>query len=385
MSIDAPLQWDHCLLCGNKVLEDIDIPLLAGITSDCKPWPVAMKPSMCPKCGHVQKRRSKEWLSEAEAIYAGYTINQDQKLISIDGSIPRKETVLSVFLENQELPVKGKLLDVGCGNGNFFPFFNKVRPDWDIYGCEYNKEFRESVLSMPGVKGFHDGPLDALPSDYPDFDLVTQFFVIEHLTDPVGVMRQIRNVLNPGGLVLVHTDDLQLNPFDLNVLDHTSHFVLDILVYVMRLAGFEPVFATDQWVPKQISVVAKIGKEISVDDVPFKSVDVMRQLFSGHLQWLHDVYEQAKELAREGHLGIFGTAIAGTWLANALDGGFDFFVDEAPDKVSIDHMGKKVFRIAEAPSGSTIFLAFPTVFAEKILERVSSSRPDVNFVIPTKR
>lgn len=379
MSIKAPIQWDHCLLCGCGGLESLSPPLAAGITSDCKPWPVTIQPSLCPRCGHVQKKRSPEWIAETEAIYKGYSISQDQSLISEDGVASRKSTVLSVFLENMTLPETGKLLDVGCGNGNFFPFFNEQRPGWELYGSEYNKEFRDDVLAMPGVRGFHDGSLDVAPTEFSGFDFVTQFFVIEHLTDPVGVLKEIRRMLKPEGLLLVHTDDLAATPFDLTVTDHSSHFVLSTLEYAMRLAGFESIIATDAWVPKQVSVVARAVGGMAAEPV---GADEMRRLCTGHLNWLQQVQAQAAELAAGHELGVLGTAVAGTWLANTLNGGIDFFVDEAPDKVAAEHMGKQVYDLANTPVESTVYLAFPDWLARRIHDRVAARRPDISFVVP---
>lgn len=383
MSIELTIPWDHCLLCGGDELEAVSPPLAAGITSDCKPWPVTIQPCLCSRCGHVQKRRSEEWLRETEAIYAGYSICQDQSLISEDGIASRKSTVLSIFLENMGVPEKGRLLDVGCGNGNFFPFFNEQCPGWEMYGSEYNSEFRNDVLSIPGVKGFHDGPFETAPDGFADFDFVTQFFVIEHLTDPLAVLRDIRKMLKPDGLVLIHTDDLAATAFDLTVTDHASHFVLETLVYAMRIAGFEPVIATDAWVPKQISVVARAGEPLAPEDFDPTQPEAMRSLCTRHLEWLQSVQHQAEAVATSSELGILGTAVAGTWLANTFNGsGNYFFVDEAPDKIAGGHMGRPVYDLAGAPAGSTVYVAFPAQLARPIRERVSRKRPDIHFMMP---
>ncbi|MCZ6603375.1 MAG: class I SAM-dependent methyltransferase, partial [Planctomycetota bacterium] len=74
------------------------------------------------------------------------------------------------------------------------------------------------------------------------FDAVTALYVIEHVPDPRGLMRQIHRLLRPGGMILLrwpHTTPLVriLRPLgvDLRLYDLPSH-LSDFSPRTMRLA-----------------------------------------------------------------------------------------------------------------------------------------------------
>jgi SAM-dependent methyltransferase len=53
------------------------------------------------------------------------------------------------------------------------------------------------------------GTLDTADLPEAHFDVVTMWDVIEHLTDPRSALGQVHHLLKPGGLVVVHTIDIE--------------------------------------------------------------------------------------------------------------------------------------------------------------------------------
>ncbi len=106
-------------------------------------------------------------------------------------------------LEKIKAPA-GKLLDVGAYTGIFVEI--AAQHGWEAYGVEPShwavEQARERGLRM--IEGTMASP------ELPDasFDVVTMWDVIEHVTDPLGEIRQAHRLLKPGGLLVVHTMDI---------------------------------------------------------------------------------------------------------------------------------------------------------------------------------
>lgn len=88
----------------------------------------------------------------------------------------------------------GQLLDIGCGHK---PYAHILAPYIEQY----------VGLDMTDSPGGHDadiiGSTLALPFDDQSFDTIVSTQVIEHVTDPQQMLREIARVLRPGGIVLI--------------------------------------------------------------------------------------------------------------------------------------------------------------------------------------
>jgi len=105
-----------------------------------------------------------------------------------------------------------RLLDVGCGPGSItIDLAARVAPG-EVVGLDSSEAVvvlaREAARSARATNlTFRTGDIYAL--DYPDasFDVVHAHQVLQHLTDPVAALRELRRVARPGGLVAVRDAD----------------------------------------------------------------------------------------------------------------------------------------------------------------------------------
>jgi SAM-dependent methyltransferase len=95
------------------------------------------------------------------------------------------------------------------------------------------------------VQGTLDGP--SLATRH--FDVITMWDVIEHLTDPAAVLRQVQQRLRPGGWLAVHTMDIDAPiarlmgarwPWLMDM--HLYYFSRQTLEAMLRECGFEVVW-----------------------------------------------------------------------------------------------------------------------------------------------
>ncbi len=102
------------------------------------------------------------------------------------------------------LPPGARVLDVGCGLGVFLG----VARERGLIGTGI--DISATATAIAHERFGHDARAGTLEEQrFPDarFDLVTLWDVIEHVFDPAALMREVRRVLAPGGLVLLETPD----------------------------------------------------------------------------------------------------------------------------------------------------------------------------------
>ena len=314
----------RCHVCGAA---DLDVaPAYARfrrVTSDCKPWPAGGTLARCCACGGVQTVVTAHWQQEADAIYAGYTIYEqgggaEQRVFGDDHGIgqPRSDRLVARLRRSVSLPTRGRLLDIGCGNGGFLSAWSREIPGWSLYGTEVSTEHLPDLEPLPGFAGLVTGDLSKVAGT---FDVISLVHVLEHIPDPIALLKRCREKLNPDGALFIEVPDCRQNPFMLLVADHCSHFSPALLAALVSAAGFEVREATNQWVTKEISVVATPGIGPTAANSLGCPQAESEAVFAGW-QWLETILAKAAPLAHRRPFGLFGTAIAATWLDAELDG-----------------------------------------------------------------
>jgi 2-polyprenyl-3-methyl-5-hydroxy-6-metoxy-1,4-benzoquinol methylase len=93
----------------------------------------------------------------------------------------------------------GRLLDIGCGYGVFLE--QASEKGWDAYGVDLS----ESAVEYAIAKGLNVTKSTLFEKKYMDkeFDIVTMFYVLEHVSDPMKYLYEINRILKPNGLILI--------------------------------------------------------------------------------------------------------------------------------------------------------------------------------------
>jgi 2-polyprenyl-3-methyl-5-hydroxy-6-metoxy-1,4-benzoquinol methylase len=97
----------------------------------------------------------------------------------------------------------GKLLDIGCGTGEFIQFAQKL--GWlDTEGIEIVPEIATIAHTKTGST-IHGQVLGSAKLDYEAYSVITLWDVIEHLSDIKGNLKEIYKLLKPGGILILGT------------------------------------------------------------------------------------------------------------------------------------------------------------------------------------
>jgi ubiquinone/menaquinone biosynthesis C-methylase UbiE len=110
---------------------------------------------------------------------------------SFFGSLYRKYYLYPKIFNNLE----GNILDVGCGVGDFLNFKNNV------IGVDINEDCVNYCLK----KGYNAYlmNIDKLPFPDNSFNTIVLDNVLEHIEDPANILKEIKRVLIPNGLLLI--------------------------------------------------------------------------------------------------------------------------------------------------------------------------------------
>jgi 2-polyprenyl-3-methyl-5-hydroxy-6-metoxy-1,4-benzoquinol methylase len=101
----------------------------------------------------------------------------------------------------------GKLLEVGCARGDFL---RVAREQYDVHGVEPNPELADSSSQVAPV---YRDVIERTP--WSGFDIVASFHVIEHVDSPSSFIGAAVQRLNPGGLLVIETPNIDSLPFKL--------------------------------------------------------------------------------------------------------------------------------------------------------------------------
>ncbi|WP_082837241.1 class I SAM-dependent methyltransferase [Labrenzia sp. OB1] len=134
------------------------------------------------------------------------------------------------------------IVDFGCGDGSFLR--NVQDETASCCGVELQKDYvralrDEGIACHTSLADLEDGSMDTAVS----------FHVLEHLPDPLPVLRELKRVLKPGGTLIVevpHAGDLLLRELKCDAFKAftlwSQHLVLhtrDSLRRLLAAAGFE--------------------------------------------------------------------------------------------------------------------------------------------------
>jgi 2-polyprenyl-3-methyl-5-hydroxy-6-metoxy-1,4-benzoquinol methylase len=151
------------------------------------------------------------------------------------------------------IPDGGRVLDVGCGVGNYLDLF-KAKPEFDVEGVEYSSYAAQKAIDK-GLKVYR-GDLRELSLQAEEYDVVAALYVLEHVREPVEVLGEMLRLLKPGGYIILAVPNynylklmrtglvsriLFKKTTNLYPAEHLQNFTPRTIEYAIRKAGLTPV------------------------------------------------------------------------------------------------------------------------------------------------
>jgi len=173
-----------------------------------------------------------------------------EECVFLNLKIAQKASIITSLREGR---TSGSLLDVGCGEGFSLAWFQEH--GWFVEGIEY---------STAGIEGMNPellsqveiGDLFALLNKRINavrrYDVVLLNNVLEHVSDPVGLLTSLRQLVNPKGVLVItvpndgssYQEDLLKHGdisdrFWIAIPDHLAYFTYESLMSTVAATGWE--------------------------------------------------------------------------------------------------------------------------------------------------
>jgi len=103
-------------------------------------------------------------------------------------------------------PPGSTILEAGCGVGTISVIIAELNPDCQFVSIDISQESLDRAKALATSKNitnvtFQQADIFDLPFEAESFDHVLVCHVLEHLTDPVGALGLLSNVLKKGGTI----------------------------------------------------------------------------------------------------------------------------------------------------------------------------------------
>lgn len=210
----------------------------------------AVKGADVVECGDCHMTYVPAPLPEVTSIYKASYYKGDHKVHgygNYEDEFENHYRTFSLRLRETErlLGGKGRVLDVGCALGHF----GKVAKDrgWDTFVTDVSDFAVQTAAIKFNLKGFVSAP-DKLPVKDHQFDCITLFDVIEHLSHPIELLQDVHRALDPKyGILHITTPDLSSLSarlmgkkwYHFKPEEHLLYFTPATLTAVLEKAGFE--------------------------------------------------------------------------------------------------------------------------------------------------
>ena len=126
-----------------------------------------------------------------------------QALLWATGLARQRAALLSMYLARTP---PGRLLEVGCGAGEQLARLRER--GWEVEGQEIDAEAAERARALHGLR-VHLGTLPSLALPDATYNAVSMNHVIEHVLDPVALLKECNRILKPGGVLVAITPNIE--------------------------------------------------------------------------------------------------------------------------------------------------------------------------------
>jgi SAM-dependent methyltransferase len=307
----------RCPVCSSDQLRDV-YPSFSGtcITSDMMVLrDASLDNRLCSGCGLIFNAGGTRGWSESfyKDSYSLMMRSPNAAIQSFSGPAPisQAERTHQILREMSELPARGSILEVGAGKGDFLGHFLEQSGEWRATAFEPSTAFDVLKQRFPGAS-IHHCDYKEFDAGAEKFDLVVALGVLEHVDNPLDMLRWAHDRLNNSGLFYIRVPNFARNPNDLFCADHLSKLTIHTLTSLARAAGFDVIASKEAGVPIFVLLRKNSDAKASIQNVAAANQGIVDQnvpVARNAMEAISRCYKAARE-SRE-PFAIFGLGPSG--------------------------------------------------------------------------
>ena len=362
----------HCNICDSEMGDPIyESPSNIALTSLCELRSARTKVWLCSKCSHLRN----EALPDTEDYYeTGYRILLDQDdedqiyEVQSEGKILyRTDHQVATLTQKLDLPTNCRLLDYGCAKAStprrLLSFRSDIRVHLYDVSSMYTRYWQEFLPTERWA--IHDHPVEWFGS----FEVVTSFFALEHIPNPLHTVQRISSLLTEDGVFYGIVPDTFGNVADFIVVDHVNHFTDVSLHTLLKLAGFTQI-NIDANVHRGALVFTarKSGSSTQCPDVTsrLESCGLLARYWAG----MTDHVRAAEKINLGVPSAIYGSGFYGAYIASSLEHPerLRCFLDSSPYQQGKVLFGKNILPPRNMPEDiRVLYVGLNPAIARKVM------------------
>lgn len=244
----------QCQSCNKKCISGVDY------------FGIPISVSVCLDCGlvYISRKITDASLNDiySSTLYGQIDRGSPEPPSSyFEKGVIKGQNIFAHLSAFQLISSKQTVLDLGCGTGGVLSYFKKqgcleTGLDLGYENIQYGRTQHDLNLILGEINH-----LDDILSVSNRFDFIILEQTLEHLSDPIGMLKTLQKRLNPNGLLYIGVPGFRniRKQYDGDLLryiqfPHLVHFTLSSLRSILNCAGFNII-----WGNESISAIAQIS------------------------------------------------------------------------------------------------------------------------------
>lgn len=200
------------------------------------------------QCTECQTAYFNQIPNEPDDVYSSASATQDAKHAYLTNKDYRKvrfatERVTLLEQYTGKSIEQLQVLDVGCGTGWFLEYAQEAGAT--CYGVELGSGLAKLTAEHLGIQVWNCDLLDVQTEQR--FDVITMFDLIEHVVDPVALIKKAKELLTEDGVILLFTPQYdsvaiqQMKEYSNLIMpaEHLSYFTKDTVYKLAQLTNMD--------------------------------------------------------------------------------------------------------------------------------------------------